>query len=495
MIPRVLSIAGTDPTGGAGIQADLKSIAATGGYGMAVVTALVAQNTRGVRGVHVPPRGFLAEQLAAVSDDVEIDAVKIGMLADGAAIEAVSHWLRSCRPPVVVLDPVMVATSGDRLLDAGAERALRGLIGQADLVTPNIPELAVLAGSAPATDWGGATTQALDVSRRFGVLVLAKGGHLPGGTVRDALVDAAGRLAGGRTIVEFRGERVDTRNTHGTGCSLSSAVATLRVRHGDWVPAVGSAREWLAESIAAGADLRVGGGNGPVHHFAGLWSRGGLHTRPVPAQLAGRWWHQVADVRRDIESLPFVRGLADGSLDRAAFDWYLAQDACYLRDYSRALASASMLATGPTEQRFWAECARGALAERERLHRAVLGGLGQPPVAPSTARYVDHLLAAAARGDYRVLVAALLPCFWIYQDLGSRLARRGGPDHPYRAWLDAYGDDEFAAQNERAIDLVTTAAATADEPTRDRMWHAFRVSCQHEVAFFTAPLAASRPTG
>ncbi|GIL30186.1 bifunctional hydroxymethylpyrimidine kinase/phosphomethylpyrimidine kinase [Actinocatenispora comari] len=490
MIPRVLSIAGTDPTGGAGIQADLKSIAATGGYGMAVVTALVAQNTRGVRGVHVPPAGFLADQLAAVSDDVEIDAVKIGMLADATVAGVVSDWLRRCRPPVVVLDPVMVATSGDRLLDPDAERALRELIGHADLITPNIPELAVLAGASPASDWAGAVAQALAVSRRYRVLVLAKGGHLAGGPVRDALVDAAG----GQAVVEFRGERLETHNTHGTGCSLSSAVATLRVRLGDWAPAVAAARDWLAESIAAGAELGVGGGNGPVHHLAGLWSRGGLRTRPRPARLAERWWQQVAELRRDIEALPFVRGLAEGDLDRAAFEWYLAQDSCYLRDYSRALAAASTLATEPSAQRFWADCAQGALVEEQRLHRALLGDRPRPPAAPSTTRYVDHLLATAARGDYRVLIAALLPCFWLYQNLGSRLAARSDAAHPYRAWLDAYGDAEFAAQNERAIDLVTTAAVEADEPTRDRMWRAFRASCEHEAAFFAAPLAA-RPAG
>ena len=144
-IPRVLSIAGTDPTGGAGIQADLKSIAANGGYGMAVVTALVAQNTMGVRSVHLPPASFLIEQLDAVSDDVEIDAVKIGMLANAEIIDTVRGWLGRVRPPLVVLDPVMVATSGDRLLDVEAEVAMRSLLSQVDLVTPNIPELAVLA--------------------------------------------------------------------------------------------------------------------------------------------------------------------------------------------------------------------------------------------------------------------------------------------------------------------------------------------------------------
>ncbi|MFS0886397.1 bifunctional hydroxymethylpyrimidine kinase/phosphomethylpyrimidine kinase [Aeromicrobium sp. 179-A 4D2 NHS] len=270
-VPRVLSIAGTDPTGGAGIQADLKSIAANGGYGMAVVTALVAQNTQGVRSVHVPPVAFLAEQLEAVSDDVAIDAVKIGMLAGSAVIETVAAWLDRVRPPVVVLDPVMIATSGDRLLDAEAEQALRDLVPKVDLITPNVPELAVLAGRPPAHTWEAALGQARDVAESTGVLVLAKGGHLDGESVPDALVPPDRDAP----VAEFHGTRIHTTNTHGTGCSLSSAVATRRARLGSWELATAQSKDWLAESIAGGADLHVGRGAGPVSHFAGLWDRAG----------------------------------------------------------------------------------------------------------------------------------------------------------------------------------------------------------------------------
>lgn len=282
-IARVLSIAGTDPTGGAGIQADLKSIAANGGYGMAVVTALVAQNTQGVRSVHVPPVAFLADQLHAVSDDVEIDAVKIGMLADVHVTRTVSAWLRQVRPKVVVLDPVMVATSGDRLLDADAEDALRDLLGAVHLVTPNIPELAILVGAPVATTWAQVLRQAQQVAETHGVLVLAKGGHLAGELVPDALVDA-------HSTREFPGVRIDTPNTHGTGCSFSSAVATRVVARtgatgptlADWADAIAGAKLWLTESIAHADELAVGSGHGPIHHFAGLWRRGWAAGRPHP---------------------------------------------------------------------------------------------------------------------------------------------------------------------------------------------------------------------
>lgn len=281
-VPRVLSIAGTDPTGGAGIQADLKSIAANGGYGMAVVTALVAQNTTGVRSIHVPPVTFLAEQLDAVSDDVEIDAVKIGMLGNAEVVAVVSAWLDRVHPPAVVLDPVMVATSGDALLDEAALDALRALVARADLVTPNVPELGALLGRPPATTWDGVLEQARALSAAYDVRVLAKGGHLEGDEVRDALVDLRASAVGEAEVTELAGPRIRTTSTHGTGCSLSSAVATVRARTGSWRRAVEESRRWLAESIAHGADLRVGRGHGPVSHFAGLWARGGTTTPLAP---------------------------------------------------------------------------------------------------------------------------------------------------------------------------------------------------------------------
>lgn len=263
-IPRVLSIAGSDPSGGAGIQADIKSIAANGGYGMAAVTALTAQNTRGVRGVHIPPPQFLVDQLEAISEDIQIDAVKIGMLANAATIEVVTGWLGRSTAAYVVLDPVMVATSGDRLLDADTSEALSGLIARAGLITPNIPELAVLAGTETAGNWEEATAQARQVARKYGVSVLAKGGHLRGERATDLLVWPGG------SVTQVSSAWIDTPNTHGTGCSLSSAIATRVVeREGDWESAVRVAKTWLTTALAAADDLQVGSGHGPLHHFAG----------------------------------------------------------------------------------------------------------------------------------------------------------------------------------------------------------------------------------
>ena len=496
-VPRVLSIAGSDPSGGAGIQADLKSIAANGGYGMAVLTALTAQNTEGVRGVHVPPTEFLRAQLAAVSDDIVIDAVKIGMLADAEVIRTVGAWLDAVSPPIVVLDPVMVATSGDRLLDPAAERELRGLLGRATLVTPNLAELAVLAGRDIA-DWADALAAAADLSAELGAAVLVKGGHLAGDQAPDALVDARRGLR-----QEFPGSRIPTANTHGTGCSLSSALATRLARGEAPVDAVRAARSWLRESIRSGAALRVGRGHGPIHHFSGLWERGGAVPAPAAVDIAAEWWHGIADIRTGIDELPFIRALADGTLEPGPFLSYLAQDALYLRDYARVLAEAARLAPSSAEQAFWADSAHGSIVGELELHASWLtpaegvsaATFSAEPV-PATTAYLDHLRSVAFGGSYAEIVAAVLPCFWLYTDLGRRL--HGGefgeyardPRHPYASWLTTYADPAFDEATRTAIAYASAAAEAADQETRMRMRRAFDISSAHERAFFAAPLEA-----
>ncbi|MFE6970200.1 bifunctional hydroxymethylpyrimidine kinase/phosphomethylpyrimidine kinase [Isoptericola sp. NPDC057653] len=494
--PRVLAIAGSDPSGGAGVQADLKAVVAAGGYGMAALTALTAQNTRGVRGVHVPPAEFLTAQLDALADDVAIDAVKIGMLAAAPVARAVGAWLdglprgATSPRPAVVLDPVMVATSGDRLLDPTAERAVRDLLARVDVVTPNLPELAVLVEEPPAASWAAALDQARRLAARHDVLVVAKGGHLTGDDgagAPDALVGADG------VLLELAGERVRTTATHGTGCSLSSGLAARYARTGDWAEALRDTKAWLAAAIRAGEALRVGGGHGPVDHLAGSTPSGAVERERPGAQdgaaaAAGRaavdrWWDAAAPVRAAIDGLPFVRALGDGSLAADRFRTYLEQDAIYLREYSRCLARASQLAPTRAEQTFWAGGAHGALVTELDLHTSWLGG--EPtdvPASRTTAAYLEHLRGAG--DDYATLVAAVLPCYWIYQDVGERLAALNRPDHPYSAWLGTYADEEFAASTRRAVAVLRRAAGDAGPATRARMAAAFQRACEHELAFF-----------
>jgi hydroxymethylpyrimidine/phosphomethylpyrimidine kinase len=263
--PVALSIAGSDPSGGAGVQADLKTFSALGAYGCAVLTALTAQSTRGVTGTHLVPAEFVTQQLDTLVADVRLDAVKIGMLGTAELAGAVGRFLRSSPCEVVVLDPVMVATSGDRLLADDAVDAVRHLLPLASIVTPNTDEAAVLLDAEVAADVPAMRRQARALLDAGAVRVLLKGGHLAG------TPDAVDVYAGPEGTRELTSARVATRNTHGTGCALSSAIAALRPQRETWPEAVGDAKAWLTGAIAAADVLRVGHGHGPVHHFHRQW--------------------------------------------------------------------------------------------------------------------------------------------------------------------------------------------------------------------------------
>jgi len=202
------------------------------------------------------------------------------------------------------------------------------------------------------------------------------------------------------------------------------------------------------------------------------------------------WWERIAGLRERIGACAFVRTLADGTLHRDAFVWYLTQDAFYLRAYAPVLAAAASLAPSAAERDFWASSADSTIAVELAMQERWLAG-GDPAAAvPSatTTAYLDHLRAAADAGDYDPLVAAVLPCYWLYADIGLRLRAAATPGHPYAGWLRTYGDPGFAAATRRAVGVVKRRFTRADEPTRTRMWAAFRTSAEHELAFFDAPL-------
>jgi hydroxymethylpyrimidine/phosphomethylpyrimidine kinase len=260
-VPVALTIAGSDSSGGAGIQADLKTFAAFGVYGASAITALTAQNTRGVSGIHVVPPAFVAAQIDAVFDDLDVKAVKIGMLAELPIIETVAAALARWKPGHVVLDPVMVATSGDRLLSADAVSALREhLIPKASLITPNLPEAAALLEEAIALDEAAITGQGKRLLAMGARAVLIKGGHGQGAESIDYF------FAGG-DVVALAAPRIATENTHGTGCSLSSAIAAGLAKGEALDAAIRHAKTWMTAAIAAADRLGVGHGHGPIHHF------------------------------------------------------------------------------------------------------------------------------------------------------------------------------------------------------------------------------------
>jgi hydroxymethylpyrimidine/phosphomethylpyrimidine kinase len=263
---KVLTIAGSDSGGGAGIQADLKTFAALGCYGMSVVTALTAQNTQGVTAVHAPPVEFIRKQLEAVFDDIGADAVKIGMLYSKDVIETVSEALKKYRAKNIVLDPVMAAQSGDALTQGEVIAAMKQhLLPMVTLFTPNLPEAALFLGREITTP-EEMHQAARDLTAYGAGSVLLKGGHLKTGESTDVLF-----IGPEDRFVTLEGKHIATRNDHGTGCTLSSAVAGFLAEGDSLEEACWSAKTFLQAAIEAGAEYEIGRGHGPVHHFFKYW--------------------------------------------------------------------------------------------------------------------------------------------------------------------------------------------------------------------------------
>ena len=263
---RVLTIAGSDSGGGAGIQADLKTISALGCYGMSVITALTAQNTKGVTDIYAPPAGFIRAQLEAVFEDIGADAVKIGMLYSGELVETIVEQLKKHRAKNIVLDPVMAAQSGDTLIRSEAIETMKEhLLPLVTVLTPNLPEAALFLKRE--IDNPEEMRQAARDLAAFGTgSVLLKGGHLTGHEADDVLY-----IGPEDRFVMLQGKRVKTRNNHGTGCTLSSAVASFLAKGYALEEAARSAKQYLQGAIQAGAEYRIGRGHGPVHHFFEHW--------------------------------------------------------------------------------------------------------------------------------------------------------------------------------------------------------------------------------
>lgn len=263
---KVLTIAGSDSGGGAGIQADLKTMSAIGCYGMSVITALTAQNTRGVTGIHAVPPSFAADQIAAVFSDIGADAVKIGMLYSAELIEVIAQQLKTYGAEKIILDPVMVAQSGDKLLQDDAIQAIKEyLMPLADVVTPNIPEAEVLNDCVILNleDMQAAAKSLAGYGSRS---ILIKGGHLENNDSTDFLY-----IAEEDRFVRLEAKRIASNNNHGTGCTLSSAIASYMARGNDIEGAVRKAKNYIQNAIRAGADYTIGHGHGPVHHFFDFW--------------------------------------------------------------------------------------------------------------------------------------------------------------------------------------------------------------------------------
>ena len=264
-IKNVLTIAGSDPSGGAGIQADLKSFSANGVYGMSVITALTAQNTKGVSNIHSLPKDFILDQLNSIFNDIKVDAVKIGMIANSHISETVANFLNKKNVVNIVLDPVMVAKGGAKLLDNNAISSIKSnLMPISTIVTPNLPEASMLSESKEASSKDEMIIQGKALLNNGSYSIYIKGGHLKGTFSPDLLV-------GKQNLLWLESKRIKTKNTHGTGCTLSSAIAANLSKGFDISKAVKDAKNYVHGAIKYADTLDVGSGNGPTHHFHAIW--------------------------------------------------------------------------------------------------------------------------------------------------------------------------------------------------------------------------------
>lgn len=267
MVPIAVTIAGSDSGGGAGIQADLKTFSALGVYGASVIAALTAQNTQGVSGIHDVPPEFVTAQFDAVYSDLRVKATKIGMVSRPATIEAVAAGLKKHNARNIVLDPVMIAASGDRLLVPEAVDSIKQLLFPlADLITPNLAEAAALLDQPLAKHENEMAAQGEALLALGAKAVLIKGGHAPTKHAVDVLIEPSG-------VRRFTAERIDTKHTHGTGCTLSSAIAAGLAKGLTLHDALAAAKNYITGALKAGTNLGIGEGRGPVHHFHNLWTK------------------------------------------------------------------------------------------------------------------------------------------------------------------------------------------------------------------------------
>lgn len=425
----VLTIAGSDSGGGAGIQADIKSISANGAYAASAITALTAQNTQGVEGIFPVPSDFIQAQIRAVMEDIQIDAVKIGMLHDTDTIRAVRDMLLAHPVKYIVLDPVMVATSGHKLLVDEAIATLKEeLTPMATLITPNIPEAEILLGRA-IEGQEDLPTVARELSKAFGgISVLVKAGHLTDRTLIDVLYDGDSKQ-----VVELTSQRLDTRNTHGTGCTLSSAIAAHLAQTGDVTKSVRAGQQYIAEAIKAGANYHIGEGHGPVKHFYKCWEA-----------------LDKSSSNNHFASHPFFQAIVDGSLSDERFAAFLVEDSRYLKRVNQLLKHLSKQLPDIIQ----ALIEENAVSEldMEAVYFERLGlSEDEPCRNPEARQAIDNYLAylesfidgVGSEAYSSTRFAAFFECFRLFASVGEYYKteiEQIGEQHPYYDWLKVYHD-------------------------------------------------------
>lgn len=481
-VPTVLSVAGSDSGGGAGIQADLKTYEALGAFGTTAIVAITAQNTMGVRAAEAMTPQLVKQQMDSVLLDMGAHAVKTGMLPTVEIIKTVAASLHKHGIAVRVIDPVVVSAAGHVLIDSEAIAALRTqLIPNATLLTPNMPEAGILLDQPPpktVEEMREAATALMELGANA---VLLKGGRLVDGDMVDVYIDRESvDGSGGYRIVELRNDRVDTRNTHGTGCTLAAAIAAELAKQAvltddlDVLAAVRTARSYLSSVFAASLTIKIGkGAVGPLNHQRAAW--GNAASSPNGRTFSRELWAdpQVKALADRSLNNGFVRALADGSLPKDRFAGYVAQDKFFLEVFSQAytLALAKLQDDDTQGIKAFASLVKGVLDEL-KLHGSYAAKWGvdmtsiQP--TPECSAYVEFLKQVATERDVAACAAAMVPCMRLYAFLGQQLraasSMPGAPSAgPYQEWIDTYADpgfEELALALENLLDKYAQGVLT-----------------------------------
>lgn len=473
-----LTIAGSDSSGGAGIQADLKTMTMNGVFAMSAVTALTAQNTTGVTGIMEVTPEFLKQQIDMVFTDIRPDAVKIGMVSSSALIETIAGCLKEYQADNIVVDPVMVATSGSALIETDAVNTLKKeLFPLASVVTPNIPEAELLSQMTirSAEDMEKAAEA---ISRAYGCGVLVKGGH--------AVNDANDVLYADGEITWFTGRRIDNPNTHGTGCTLSSAIAANLAKGCDLHESVRRAKAYISGALSAMLDL--GKGRGPMNHAFDL--KGEFADRmPVSERLL----QDSADIWQEYNQHPFVRGIQDGTLSKDRFRFYMIQDYLYLEEYAKAFAVGVAKAKSIPVAMLFAKYIPVMTGELN-VHEGYLARLNVTQEEIDSARrsldnvsYTSYMLRVAYEEGEAEILAAILSCAYSYQVIAEKILQnnpKADQDPFYGDWVRGYSDAGYAEANVELIDALNRLTKDYNEEQIAHLSDIFRICSRYELAFW-----------
>lgn len=475
-----LTIAGSDSSGGAGIQADIKTMTMNGVFAMSAVTALTAQNTLGVTGILESTPEFLKQQIDAVFTDIFPDAVKIGMVSSSELIRVIADSLRQYDAKNIVADPVMVSTSGSRLIAEDAVKTLaEELLPLSTVATPNIPEAEILSGMKIANR-DDMKEAAMKINAQFGCSVLVKGGH--------DVNDANDLLCTGKdSFTWFNGKRIDNPNTHGTGCTLSSAIAANLAKGYSLVESVRLAKEYISGALSA--MLNLGQGRGPMNHAFNLTGKFAENTR-----LIDRLMNSVRDIWPEYNNHPFVKGIETGTLDPQKFRNYIIQDYMYLNEYSKVFALGVAKSKSLETMKLFSGVIQAIANVEMNIHNGYMGrfNVSQSELNETKRKlpnlsYTSYMLRIAyEEGEVEVL-AAILSCALSYEDIAKQMLKNNpkASEHElYGNWVKCYSGEEYCDLNRVLLNTLEEAVKDYSEEQLDHIAEIFRECSYYEMGFW-----------